>query len=112
MADGTDLISRIRAMTRERQEQDNQSFNLDVLAERMRTQRQTEGHIVWDSTVHIDNFDMHYRIDFKSLVSAIEKYNNDIIQGFTIGEKIDYNPTLLETVIEHYNNLINKVKLL
>ncbi len=81
-----------------------QELNLDQLAEAMRNQRHP--CLRWDPTVY-DRPSIHpLSIDFCNLMLAIEKYNNEIRQGWSLNEEIKFDEELLRNAIEEYNNSV------
>ena len=59
--------------------------------------------MVWDKEVFRDYF-YTLKLEFCDLMSAIEKYNNEIRQGWSLNKEIKFDEELLRIALEEYNN--------
>lgn len=80
-----------------------QEFNLDQLAEAMHAQQNRR--MVWNKEVSRD-YVYPLKVKFCNLMSAIEKYNSEIRQGWSINKEIKFDEELFRIAIEEYNNSV------
>lgn len=66
---------------------------------------QQNRRMVWDKEISRDYF-YTLKLEFCNLMSAIEKYNNEIRQGWSLNKEIKFDEELLRIALEEYNNSV------